>query len=139
MNTVSYSLTNSRSIYDSAQQTRIEQVFSLPVGTYRCLGHLCNARIERKVCNDLQTLIWTTWKHCCQPQLYNSLPGFHSGYTAGSELVVYGRSCSVGVIVFSSCHFTTIHEAAQPTPLCRSITMPTHDMILLHLKKCCYG
>ena len=96
-------------------------------------------RVERNVCNDLQTLIWTTWEHYCQPQLYNSLQGFHSGYAAGPGLVVYGRSRSVDVIVFSSCHFNTLHEAAQPSPLCWIITMPTHNMILLHFKNAVTG
>ena len=67
---------------------------------------------------------------------------FHKGYTAGPRLTLFSRSCPVGTMVFSRCHFTTLYEAAQPLPLCQNITTsPCQHMLCccVIVERCCYG
>ena len=56
-----YAYNASESIYDSAQCMHY-QLSSLLIGTYNnaYIGHLWTACEESNVCNDVQTLIWTT-------------------------------------------------------------------------------
>ena len=91
-------------------------------GLQQCLGQPCNARKERSICNDLQTLIRAVREHCCNPQLYNSFLGFsrllHSMFLDGTPYVAVLRSHPNYVWILMYCH-----------------AMPTHDVSLQHCRK----
>lgn len=40
-----------------------------------------------------------------------------------SRLVLFGRSCSVGIIFFSGFHFTTLYRSIQPSTLCKNVNL----------------
>ena len=107
---------------DWAQRTYWPVVRFASWGLQQCLGQPCNARKERSICNDLQTLIRAVREHCCNPQLYNSFLGFsrllHSMFLDGTPYVAVLWSHPNYVWILMYCH-----------------AMPTHDVLLQHCRK----
>ncbi len=71
----------------------------------------CNTCEVRNICNDLQALIWTI------PASHSSTPlfkVFHIGYAVDSGFILYCRSCSVSIIIYSTCQFIPLYKAEQP-------------------------
>ena len=137
-------LTIQKRLRFSATYVHIAQLFGLPVETYCIMmprTPLQQLRGKKHLqgsadfdLGHLGALLLSTAIQLSPTQALNG------GSTAGSGHVLSGRSRSIGVIVFSRCHLTTLYKVAQPSPCQRNTNESPCQRAFYYiiLEKWCY-